>query len=301
MKISIIIPNKNGEALLSMHIPKVLDVIGWSEVIVVDDRSTDNSREVLEKFEAVRVINSEGKGFASAVNTGVKNATGDIVMLINTDVEPHKDFLKPLIKHFENQKMFAVGCLDRSHEPDGSVVLRGRGVAKWSKGFYVHEKGEFDGTHDTAWVSGGSSAFRKSLWDKLGGMDTIFNPFYWEDIDISYQALKAGYEIAFEPTSIVEHYHQKGAITTMYTSSYIREIAFRNQLFFIWKNMSDTKLWMNHLFFFPLFLIKSSFHDLSYLKGYIRMLIGIPKILQSRTKAKQYWKVHDNEMVYPGF
>jgi hypothetical protein len=80
--------------------------------------------------------------------------------------------------------------MDKSMEGD-KVVLRGRGIGRWEKGFYIHKRGEIDKV-DTAWVSGGSGAFRRLMWNTLGGMDPIYNPFYWEDIDPEIKANFSG-------------------------------------------------------------------------------------------------------------
>ena len=131
MSISVVIPNYNGKELLRKNIPKVFDSIasyeGKKEVIVADDASLDNSISILQvlktqiestypdiKFEIIK--NEKNLGFSSNVNLGVKNASGDILILLNTDVVPHKDFLRPLLSHFEDLQMFAVGSMDESIE-----------------------------------------------------------------------------------------------------------------------------------------------------------------------------------------
>src|SRR5947207_14924200 len=126
MDISIVIPNYNGKELLEKNLPKVIEAIlsykeGDSEVIVTDDASKDDSILFLEKYFqeiagqniSLKIIKSPflyNTGFSSNINRGVKAAKGDIVILFNSDVKPHKEFLKPLLKHFENQQLFAVGC-----------------------------------------------------------------------------------------------------------------------------------------------------------------------------------------------
>lgn len=273
MKISIVIPNRNGAALLQKNLPAVMAASKNYQIIVVDDASTDKSIEILQKeFPEVIIIRKKlHDGYASTVNAGVAAASGDIVVLLNSDVRPEKNFLAPLIAHFSNQKIFAVGCMDKSVEA-GTIVLRGRGLAHWERGVYVHSRGEVDKT-DTAWVAGGSGAFRKSVWQELGGMDPIFNPFYWEDIDLSYRAVKAGYVILFEPKSIVVHEHEKGIIKQEYSSFQIKTIAYRNQFLFIWKNISDLKILVEHIFWTPVRLIQATS------RGDIRMLVGFGKAI----------------------
>jgi GT2 family glycosyltransferase len=297
MKISIVIPNWNSLTLMKKHLRHVLDAVPGVEIIVVDDKSTDGSVKYLRvNFPSVRVVKRERRGgFASNVNTGVANSTGEVVILLNTDVEPERDFLKPLIAHFNDPKVFAVGCLEKSEEPNG-MILRGRGLAYWRKGYYIHSRGNVD-NHDTAWVSGGSGAFRKSMWERLGGMDELFNPFYWEDLDISYRARKAGWVVLFEPKSIVRHYHEQGTIKHEYTTRDINKIAYRNQFIFIWKNVTDTGILLSHIIWTPIRVLQSIYKgDLSMTIGYIQALLKIPVILKHRSIQRILYVKNDKDL-----
>ncbi len=295
LSVSIIIPNWNGEKLLEKNLPQIIAAgNGAEEFIVVDDGSTDGSVQLIKrKFTRVKLIAKPvNEGYSSTVNLGVKVAVGDVVVLVNTDVIPEKDFLKPLLKHFEDSAVFAVGCEDKSEE-NGLTVLRGRGEAAWKKGFFIHWRGEIDKT-DTAWVSGGSGAFRKSVWDKLGGMDTLFNPFYWEDIDLSYRALKSGYKLIFEPQSRVSHLHEEGKITSSYTKDQIAQVAYRNQFIFIWKNLSDATIIIQHLFWTPIRLLQSLIsEDMNMIVGFFSAVVKLPGIIISRTRQSPLWKKGD--------
>lgn len=297
MKISIIIPNRNGAGILQKNLPSVLAAAKGADVIVVDDASTDDSLEFLKnKFPSVRVVHkAHHDGYASTVNVGVKEATGDVVVLLNTDVRPEKDFLTPLLKHFENPSVFAVGCLEKSIEGD-DTVLRGRGEAKWEKGFFIHSRGEVN-QPTTAWVSGGSGAFRKSIWEKLGGMDTMYDPFYWEDIDLSYRALKSGYTLVFESKSVVVHEHEKGAIKQVYAQLQVKIIAYRNQFLFIWKNLSNQNMILMHVIWTPVRLIQAIFRgDIAMLAGYVWAVLYLPKAISSRIQSYQHWKLKDSTL-----
>lgn len=298
MKISIVIPNWNGSDLLKKHLPRVIEYADGAKIIVVDDASIDNSLTVLQnQFPSVLVIAKEThEGFASTINKGVGASDADIVILLNTDVVPEKGFLKPLISHFTDPSVFAVACMDKSVE-NGRIILRGRGLAAWKKGFFIHWRGEVNES-DTAWVSGGSGAFRKTLWEKLGGMDPIYNPFYWEDIDLSYRALKSGYRLVFEPKSVVKHFHEKGKIKKSYTSAQIKQIAYRNQFIFIWKNLSDPKILLAHAFWTPIRLFQRLTQgDIAVLIGYIQALYLLPKIIIARIDSSKMWKKLDSEVV----
>ncbi len=297
LQVSIVIPNWNGASLMRKHLPGVIKTSEGAEIIVADDASSDESIALLQKkFPSVRVVaNKKRQGFAGNVNSGVRVARGDIVILLNTDVEPEKGFLAPLIKHFNDPKVFAVGSLEKSYDP-GVIVLRGRGEAKWRRGFFVHWRGEIDRS-DTAWVSGGSGAFRRVSWEKLGGMDTLYNPFYWEDIDMSYRAFKAGYTLVFEKKSVIGHYHEEGKIKSEFTPRDVKRIAYRNQFIFIWKNLSDPEWLLLHCFWAPLKIVRAALSgDMLMFEGYLWALARLPRILLSRIRSAVNWRVSDRDI-----
>ena len=311
MDLSVIIPNYNGQDLLQKNLPKVFDAMsvyegGKVEIIVIDDRSIDNSVRVLEdlrvkintsypNIEFKIIKNEKNLGFSSNVNKAVKSASGDILILLNTDVIPKKDFLISLLPHFKNERVFAVGCMDKSVE-NGKIILRGRGIGCWKKGFLMHSRGEVN-RMDTLWVSGGSGAFRKSIWDHLGGFNSLYNPFYWEDIDLSYRAVKSGYKILFEPKSVVIHEHEKGVIRNKFSSSKIKSIAYRNQFIFVWKNMTDLDLQLYHLFWLPYHFIKAlARFDVSFFKGFFSAFILLPEIIKCSIEERKFFVLKDKDI-----
>lgn len=307
MKISIVIPNYNGENLLRKNLPKVIEATEnlVAEIIVVDDASTDKSVESIKYYaSSIKNLNIELKiienknnlGFSSTVNKGVKEATGDVVVLLNTDVVPEKGFLNPIIEDFKDSDVFAVGCLDKSIE-GLKTILRGRGLGVWKRGFLVHRRGEVD-KNNTLWVSGGSGAFRKSIWEKLGGFNELYNPFYWEDIDLSYKAQKCGYKILFELKSVVVHEHEKGAIKSKFTSSKIKSISYKNQFIFVWLNATDFDIIFFHLIALPYYFLKSLIHrDWPFFLGFFEAFVFLPKIVQSAIKNQKLFIKGDKEII----
>lgn len=301
MNLSVVIPNYNGKDLLSKNLPKILDEInnyknGKTEVIIVDDASWDNSIDFINKFSQVKLlVNSKNLGFSKSVNKGVSYAKGDIIILLNTDVKPDKDFLEPLLVHFKDENVFAVGCMDKSKEGE-KIVLRGRGIGSWKKGFLVHARGDVDSS-DTLWVSGGSGAFRKSIWDKLGGLNELYSPFYWEDIDLSYRAQKSGYNLVFESKSTVLHEHDKGVIKKEFSPFEIKVIVYRNQFIFAWVNLTDFNLIFKHLAWLPYHLVKSILNkDTAFMLGLFKALFLGPQIIKSRKGNKKLFIKKDSDI-----
>src|SRR3990167_3307577 len=155
LTVSVVMPNLNGEELLEKNLPSLL-MAGQNpknhikEIIVVDDGSEDGSVKLLaSNFPQVKVIKHKvNRGFSASVNTGVRSSKGDLILLVNTDVIPEPDFLEPVLKHFEDPKVFAVSL----HE-------KGYGSAKgnFTDGYIELALGEeSDSAHPSFYVSGGS-------------------------------------------------------------------------------------------------------------------------------------------------
>ena len=310
MDVSIIIPNYNGKDLLQKNLEKLLISCAYyenqtkdkTEIIVVDDASFDGSVDFLHQFAStaktlVKIIQQKkNRGFSSTVNNGVSGADGDVIVLLNTDIVPEKDFLLPLLSHFASSNVFAVGCMDKSVEGD-KTVLRGRGVGKWERGFFIHKKGQVN-KQTTQWVSGGSGAFIKDIWDKLGGFDPLYNPFYWEDIDLSYRAIKSGYTILFESKSVVTHRHETGAIKMQFSPVTVKVIAYRNQFIFVWKNITDLDLLLSHFIWLPYHFAKAIPRlDIAFYVGFFAAFFRLPNILKSRMIAKKLFTKKDKEVI----
>ena len=93
---------------------------------------------------------------------------------------------------------------------------------------------------------------------ELGGFDTMYHPLYYEEIDLSYRALKRGWKVAYEPTSIAYHKVQS-TITRQEKSRRIGLISARNNYLFVWKNILDGKMTREFMVFIPLFLLRDLF------------------------------------------
>lgn len=303
MKYSLIIPNYNGAENLKKNIPKNIETLKRDEakyeIIVVDDFSSDDSvksvKDIIKENSTSNIKllkNKRNLGFATTVSNGVSASSGDIVILLNSDAYLRTNPFKFLPEDFKNEKVFAAGFLDESEE-SGRLVLRGRGVGKWSRGFLHHRPGFLDKA-DSLWASGGSSAYRKSYWENFGGMDQAYNPFYWEDIDLSYRALKRGYEIKFDNRIIVRHEHEKGIIRKQFSPEQIKRIAYRNQFLFVWKNADGINILQN-LIWLPFHLLNAiSRKDRPFIQGYLDFLTKLPGIIKSR---KNYKKIRSDAQI----
>jgi GT2 family glycosyltransferase len=310
MSIDVIIPNYNGSHLIEKNLPAVVAAVkkyNNVQILIVDDGSKPEEQKKLSDIickvhekSPVKVhiqLNKRNVGFASNVNRGAHNSTADFLVLLNSDVSPERDFLDPIFPLFEkDEKLFGVGCMDKSIE-GSKTVLRGRGIGLWKRGFLVHARGEVDQS-DTLWISGGSSIVRREVFQKLGGFDPLYDPFYWEDIDLSYRAQKAGYSVRFEKESIVEHSHNEGAIRSTQTKERVQTIAYRNQFTFVWKNITDSKMLCSHILWLPYHFVKTlSNRDITFTRGFFLAIARLPAILLQRRKQQSLYKISDREIL----
>jgi GT2 family glycosyltransferase len=293
-KVSIVIPVYNTKDLIKKNLPKVLLAKKTAsnhivEIIVVDNGSPDKSADIIKKeFPEIRLIrHSINRGFSAAVNTGARAASGNLLVLLNSDVIPEKDFLERIFSSFEDPNVFAVTLHEngyswaRGYFEDGFVGL-GEGT------------GEKD-IHESFWVNGGSGVYRRDYWMKLGGMDELlFSPFYWEDIDLSYRAAKRGLISIWNPNGKVEHHHE--STVSQFDKRMVARIRERNQLIFIWKNITSQNLFRKHIIGLLSRIIKHP----GYLRIVLMALLKIDIVLKARAKEKEESKISD-EAIFAKF
>lgn len=186
-----------------------------------------------KKLRVVVVVNPENLRFGATANIGVALAANEHVFLINNDVSPSPDVLGVLENHFEDERVFAVGCLEfQSHL---SNEKSGKNKLWFEKGLFHHSKAaDFEFGH-TAWASGGSAMFDQTKWLSLGGFDRIFFPAYWEDIDLSHRARKAGFSVLFDPNAIVYHHHES-TNSSVFDKKSLLEMSWKNADRFSWRH-----------------------------------------------------------------
>jgi GT2 family glycosyltransferase len=255
---SIIILNWNGRHLLHQSLPAVVSAAeragGGHEIIVVDDGSADGSSEyVASSFPTARVVAlPRNVGFARAANRGVAAARHDIVVLLNNDMVVEPDFLPPLMSHFRSPEVFAVTSSIRMPPKvaDGHRIREtGLTRAAFAGGFVRIWQEDRAATCATPvfYAGGGSSAYDRAGFLSLGGFDSVYFPFYYEDVDLSYVAAKRGWRILMEPGSAVTHMHRGTINPSNFPPAYIRTAVLKNELLFHWKNLTDAPLLARHL------------------------------------------------------
>jgi len=183
-----------------------------TEVVVVNDASTDETRELLSHFGGtLRVIdNDTNRGLVDACNRGAAAARGKYLVFLNNDTVVLPGWLNALVETIEsNESAGAVGSL--SLYPDGRI--REAGAILWSNGETLRygrgrssEDRRFTFAREVDYCSGASLLVRKDLFERLGGFDRRYAPAFYEDADICMGVRSLGYEVVYQPLSrLVQH------------------------------------------------------------------------------------------------
>ncbi len=232
--LSIIILSYNTIELLKNCLQSVLnsDLANYAmEVIVVDNNSSDGSREYLEelkiKSEKLKVIlNKKNIGYSGGNNVGLKYAQGKYVLFLNSDtvVEPKAfrktlDYMekKPEAGALTPKTILFSGGMDpdchRGFPTPWASLTYFLGLEKLFPktrlfGQYHQLYKDLDKIHEIDAGFGTYLLTRKKIIDQLGGWDENYF-FYGEDLDLFYRIKQAGWKVIFYPEPLVTHY--KGA------------------------------------------------------------------------------------------
>ena len=309
--VSIIIPTWNGRTLLERCLPSVLEAMeaypGNAEILIVDDASNDDTVKWLTSVDlAVRLIQRPTNGgFAQTVDLGARNAVGSVLVFLNNDVEVNRGFIAPLVEHFSSPDVFIVGACqvaaDRKTVVSGPLSGRFKGGLLSFTSVPPMPLDVVSQLHRSAvptlFASAMACAVSREKYEELGGFDPLYEPYYWEDIDLSYRGWKRGWTILWEPKSLV--YSDGGAtIRTRFNSRAIRQTVLRNRFIFLWKNISSHRLLL-HRHALPLLgrLLRDFVRlDFSLHAALIQALRRLPEILRARYSQKTTTRRCDTEV-----
>ncbi|MFO7878918.1 MAG: glycosyltransferase [Bacteroidota bacterium] len=226
-----------------------------AEIFVVDNNSVDGScNMVRKKFPEVKLIaNRENRGFSSANNQAIRQATGRHILLLNPDTVVEEDSFVKILDYMDKHPDvggLGVKMIDgKGHFlPESKRGLPTPRVAFYkifglsalfpgSKKFGQYHLSFLDKNkiHEVDILSGAFMWLRKEALDKTGLLDETFF-MYGEDIDLSYRIQKAGYKNIYFPETTIIHY--KGESTKKGSINYVR-IFYQAMIIFAEKHFSQ--------------------------------------------------------------
>lgn len=223
--LSVVVPTFDTAELTARCVSSALERLPpGGELIVVDDASTDGTAERLATaFPTVHVERAPvNRGFSAAANRGVALASGEIVLLLNSDTRVLDGAFDALLAAFAADPRLGVAGAQLLH-PDGRpqwsagpvptlpwLVVMASGAASLAGPLARRRRsaaaGEAGRSVEVGWVTGAALAFRRAVGDEVGALaeDVLF---YAQDLDFCLRARAAGWRVALVPGARIEHLH----------------------------------------------------------------------------------------------
>ncbi len=300
-EVSILIPTYNGREILEECLPSVAAEVERrgriDEVIIIDNAGGDGTGEFIKNnYPWMRILRLNENKAIFAINDGAEAAGKELLFFLNDDMILKPGCIDALTAVFDSDDVFAA---------TGKVYTWDRVSVQAERRKPVFHRGRFwylpadapDAPGPTLHALGGQSIIDRDKFKALGGLDTLFSPFYHEDLDLSWRAMKRGWRIIYEPCAEMVH---KGAATAgkMYSKEQILSIMQKNMFLFTWKNMHELPLIFEHFAWLPVHTVKAALKgDRIFLNGLIMALGKASEVTGKRRSARSESIVSDGDVL----
>jgi GT2 family glycosyltransferase len=301
--LSIIVPHYNGVHHLTTCFNALRDqTYPHLEIILVDNGSTDESVAITRRdFPEVKILElDQNLGLTGAINRGIEQAQGEVIVPLNNDTEVAPNWAQALVDALQAHpeagivacKMLLFDRRDTLHSAGDGFGADGIPI---NRGVWQKDAGQFDGNVYIFGGCGGAVAYRREMLRDIGLFDEdLF--MYLEDADLNWRAQLAGYRVVFAPQAVVYHHLSAtggGVIASFYTG--------RNTLFVLAKDLPGS-IFRHH---WPAIIgaqLKIAAEALrawrgeaarARLRGQLAGLWGLPKWLGKRRAVQQKKRVDD--------
>jgi GT2 family glycosyltransferase len=244
MKISIIILSFNnydettGKCLRSLAADQ--DFSKW-QVIIVDNASDAGTQQQLAEARTHYpnvsfIFNSQNVGFAAGNNIGIKQATGDFIVLLNSDAFPSPGMLGRLTEHFANDPQLGmVGPVTNAAGNEQCIYTKSGSTEE-----VINEGLRYASSGDSVCLPAYRLDFfcvaiLRHVLEKVGGLDEDFGRGYYEDLDYSLRVKAAGFKLGVAENVFVYH---RGSTSFGKVPSETKALLRRNKLLILKKHGS---------------------------------------------------------------
>jgi glycosyltransferase involved in cell wall biosynthesis len=198
--ISIIIPAYNEEESISKVIEYLLSLNKNYEVIVVNDGSTDKTRQEVSNFPCVKLINHPyNKGYGASLKTGVRRASNDYILTIDADGQHRPADILRLLEHIETFDMI-VGSREGNTNQDW-IRKPGKWVLSWVANYLSNMK--------IPDINSGLRLIRKHCIEEF--LHILPNGFSFSTT-LTLAVINAGYNVKYVPISVVKRMGGKSRV-----------------------------------------------------------------------------------------
>lgn len=275
VRTTVVIPNYNGINYIENCLKSILSSTVEVKVLVVDNGSTDGSKEVVKSsFGNVEMVEMQkNTGFCHACNEGIRKSDTEFVMLLNNDTKILPDTIERLEKDMDEYpkamafqaKMVSMNNPDITDSAGDYYCALGWAFARGKD----KPSNRYHGIKKVFSACGGASLYRKSFLDDIGLLDE--NHFaYLEDVDLGYRGNIRGYGSYVDEDASV--YHAGSAFSGSRHNEFKVSLSSKNSIYLIYKNMPVLQIILLLPFLLIGYLIKIAFFAAkklgkTYLKG----------------------------------
>lgn len=200
LMISVIIPVYNGEKTIGACLSALHEqTLKPDEIIVVDDGSSDGTKETIKKSRATILLEQNHKGPASARNAGAKRAKGSILLFTDADCIPDKDWVNEMADSFKNKDITGVQGRYKTMQKNSMARFVQLEIEDRYDRMRKRKHIDFIGSY--------AAGYRKDVFLEFGGFDESFSMASGEDPDISFKLAAAGHKMVFNENAVVYHNH----------------------------------------------------------------------------------------------
>lgn len=302
--VAVVVLNWNDAELLPKSVGSLFNQSHPCDVVVVDNGSEDNSREVIEGYgeKVASLYNKKNEGFAGGVNTGIRYALQqdyEYIALLNNDATADKNWVKELVEAFKDPKTGGVTCSLLDHKGT-RYDSTGENLSSWGlpypRGRDEKVNGQYDELTDIFGVSGGASIYRAELFKEVGLFDEDFFAYY-EDVDLAFRGQLAGWKFKYAPKA--KAYHKRGS-TSGRVKNFTTYQTLKNLPWLLWKNVPLSlipRILPRFTLSYCLFVIRALFRGqiLTVAKALLVKTVVLPK------KLWQRWSIQHNKNVNTGY
>jgi cellulose synthase/poly-beta-1,6-N-acetylglucosamine synthase-like glycosyltransferase/peptidoglycan/xylan/chitin deacetylase (PgdA/CDA1 family) len=192
--VTVIVPAYNEAAGIEAAVRSIAASTYPVEIIVVDDGSTDETADIVEAMDlpGVRLIRQANGGKPVALNTGIRNASHDLIVMVDGDTVFEPGTVRALVQPFANPRVGAVSGNTKINNRKG--ILGGWQHIEYVVGFNLDRR-LFDVAECMPTVPGAIGAFRKDALERVGGVST---DTLAEDTDLTMSLCRDGWRVVYK-------------------------------------------------------------------------------------------------------
>ena len=201
MEVSVVVPARNAATTIGECLQGLLAQTSpreRHEVIVVDDGSSDQTRQVVGEWR-VKLVEQEPAGPAAARNRGVQDARGNILLFTDADCVPAPDWIEEMVRPFQDQDVVGVKGAYRTRQ--GGLLPR------FVQCEYEERYERMARSREIDFIDTYSAGYRREVFVGAGGFDTAYTNASVEDQELSFRLAQQGHRMVFNPQAVVHHRH----------------------------------------------------------------------------------------------